>query len=493
MLIVCCRLEVKLVTLSESKADLESQLQNERRSLGRLRSALSKSERQEEESRRNLNYLEVMLSKYEQRNYDLEEREVDLRHRLEMLEDSIPALVIWNMWRIVQDTRISRTDATSMAMSRCLVKVTNAEHRGGGGEVRPNTALDLSITVCPARPSTLDLSGFQDVEDQGSRIETTVIGWEEVCRPIEERLRFQLQDLEAEVVLLKAEIQSCKESEEIYRQRISELEGELADIKKGSQVDGSTTTENAAEAKLTQNEVDVQPKRCNNLECMIKAQELAESEASMKKRIVELEMKERAYMETLQRADELWSDMETSYKRRISDSEVNEAEMKETIKKLQESETKLRQDFRQDEENEMLLEKIQNMEENEKMLAERIRSLETEKNQLAEEINQLRDSLLSEQKELEKTKEMVAGPLKEELLRERRLSRSLQDEIKTVEMDLQNRSRDQEAQVGPDSNCTQKNKHKTNFEMQRHPNEYIHGPPRKCIQNLTKKKIYVLC
>lgn len=454
MLIVSCRLEVKLVTLSESKADLESQLQQERRSLGRLRSALAKSERQEEESRRNLNYLEVMLNKYEQRNYDLEEREVDLRHRLEMLEGSIPALVIWNMWRIVQDTRISRSDATSAAKSRCLVKVTNSEHRGGG-EGRPNTALESSVTLCPPCPSTLDSSGFQDIEDQGPRIETALIGSEEVCRPIEERLRLQLQDLETEVVLLKAEIQICKESEEKYRQRISELEGELDDIKCGPQVDGSTATDNAAETELTQGELtDEQLRRCTKLECVIKAQELAESEVSMKKRIVELEVKEKAYMETLQRADELWSDMETSYKRRISDSEVNEAEMRETIKKLQESETKLRQAFRQDEENEMLLEKIQNMEENEKMLAERVRSFETEKNQLAEEINQLRDMLLSEQKELENTKEMVARPLKEELLKERRLSRSLQDEIKTVERDSQNRSRDQEAQVGPNSNFT---------------------------------------
>jgi chromosome segregation ATPase len=450
MLIVSCRLEVKLVTLSESKADLESQLQQERRALGRLRSALSKSERQEEDSRRNLNYLEVMLNKYEQRNYDLEEREVDLRHLLEMLEGSIPALVIWNMWRIVQDTRISRSDTASAAMSRCLVKMNNAEHRGGG-KGRPNTALESSVTVCPPYPSTLDSSRFQDIEDQGPRIETALIGSEGVCRPIEERLRFQLQDLEAEVVLLKAEIQVCKESEEKYRQRISELEGELVDIKSESQVDGSTATDNAAETGLTQNELDVQLRRCTNLECMIKAQELAESEASMKKRVVELEMKERAYMETLQRADELWSDMETSYKRRISDSEVNEAEMKEMIRKLQESETKLRQAFGQDEENEMLLEKIQNMEENEKMLTERVRSLENEKNQLAEETNQLRETLHSEQKELENTKEMVARPLREELLKERRLSRSLQDEIGTLERDSQNRSRDQEAQVGRNS------------------------------------------
>ena len=97
----------------------------------------------------------------------------------------------------------------------------------------------------------------------------------------------------------------------------------------------------------------------------------------------------------------------------------------------------------------MLLEKIQNMEEKEKVLSERIRALEAEKSQLIEEMNHLRETLHAEQKELEKTKDMVARPLKEELLKERRLSKSLQDEIDTMERDSQNRSRDQQAQVGP--------------------------------------------
>jgi chromosome segregation ATPase len=453
MLIVPCRLEVKLITLNESKTDLESQLQQERRTLGRLRCALSKSERQEDESRRHLNYLEVMLNKYEQRNYDLEEREVELRHRLEMLESSIPALVIWNIWRIFQNTRILHTDATSTAMSRCLVKVTNTENRGGGVD-RPYTALETPVTVCPPCHSSLNSSRIQNNEVQGLRIETDLIGSKEVCRPIEQ-LRFQLHDLETEVVLLKAEIQICKESEDKYSQRISELEDELDDIRSGSQVDGIKVTENSAEADLTQNEImDVQPRICTNLECVIKAQEFTNSETNLKKRVVELELKDRAYMETLQRADELWSDMETSYKKRIASAEDSEAEMKETMRKLQESEAKLRQAFRQDDEKEMLLERVQNLEENEKILAEKFRCLETEKSQLTEEINHLRETLHSEQKELEKTKEMVAGPLKEELLKERKLSRSLQEEIKIVERDFQNRSRDQEAQVGPKSKFT---------------------------------------
>ena len=262
MLTVPCRLEVKLVTLSESKADLETLLQQERRTLGRLRSALSKNELEEEESRRHLNYLEVMLNKYEQRNYELEEREVDLRHRLEMLETSIPSLLVWNMWQVVRNTRISRTEATSTTISRCLVKVTKAEHRGGG-EGNPNTSPESSVIVCPLRPSASDSSRCQDVVEQRPKIETDLIGSDEVCRLIEERLQFKVQDLEAEVVLLNAELQICKDSEDKYRMRISELEGELEDIKSGSQIDDNKTTDSTAEAELNQNAVtDVQPGRC---------------------------------------------------------------------------------------------------------------------------------------------------------------------------------------------------------------------------------------
>jgi chromosome segregation ATPase len=450
MLIVSYRLEVKLVTLNECKAELEAQLQQERRTLGRLRRALANSERKQEESKRHVSYLEVMLNKYEQRNYDLEESEVDLRHRLEMLEICLPALIIWSVWRIVQDTRILRIDANLEAMSGCLVKVITADHHGVG-RATADSARQSSVTLCTSCSSEVDSSRFTEVEQERPIKKADPIGSGEVCPPTEE----QLQDLEAQVVLLNEKVQSYEESEDKYKKRITELEDDLEGIKSGLQVGGIKASDDAAETELSQNHMaDVESKRCANLECMIKVQELEESEANMKKRIVELERKEGAYLETLQKADELWSDMETSYKRRISTAEDNEAVMKETIRKLQESETKLRQMFRQ--ENDMLLEKIQNVEENVKMFKERSRALETEKVQLTDEINHLRDTLHSEQKELEKTKETVTRPLKEELLKERRLSKALRDEISTVERDSQNRSRDQKAQVSANKSFNSK-------------------------------------
>jgi DNA repair exonuclease SbcCD ATPase subunit len=256
---------------------------------------------------------------------------------------------------------------------------------------------------------------------------------------------------------MNAEIQRYKESEDTYKKRISELENEFYCMKNDSQVTRNKASDPSPKTKtkteLNQNHLaEVRSVKCEELGCERRLQELLQSEADMKKRISELETKERAYMETLQQADELWSDMENSYKKRISKAEENEAMLKEKVRKLEESETKLRQAFQHDEENEMLLEKIQNMEKSGKMFLEKIRVLKTEKDQLIEEINHLRDALQSVQNELEGTKKMVARPMKEELLKERKLSKTLQNEITKMERELRDKSNAQQVEVGTDCN-----------------------------------------
>jgi chromosome segregation ATPase len=437
MLIVSCRLEVKLVALNEKKCDLKAQLQQERRTMSHLRSTLSDSERRKHESKSQVNYLEVMLNKYEQRNYDLEEREVDLKYRLEMLENSMPVLLMWNMWQLMQATGISLIDTTA-AVSNTLVKA-----RG--------SSLKLLVGEYPPCLTRQESSKLQDVEEERQRILTEKYEAEKTWHEIEEQLRSRLQVMEAEVGSMNADIQHYKESEDKYKKRITELESELHGMKSGFQVLGvnnacEVVPKNKAETQLSQNQLsECQSAHCEELESMKKLQELVQSEHDMKEHINQLE---RAYMETLQQADKMWSEMENSYKKRISNAEHNEAVMREKIRKLEESETKLRQTFQHDEENEMLMEKIQNMERCGKRYAERIHVLEAEKHQLIEEINHLRKALQSLQMELDKMKEVVAGPLKEELLKERKLSKSLQDEISAMEKESHDRSNAQQIQVG---------------------------------------------
>ncbi|XP_023714854.1 protein MLP1 homolog isoform X5 [Cryptotermes secundus] len=447
----CQKLEVKLAALSEKKADLQTQLQQERRTINRLRSTLSESERKEQESKAQLNYFEALVNKYEQRNYDLEEREVELRHRLEMLENSMPVLLMWNMWRLMQNTEISRVEVTD-AMSSALVKASTGSCVGDSDGSVLNTSLQLSVRRCPAYPDVVHSSRLRDVEQEQEKTLAERHETENTWRTTEEWLRSRLQFLEAQTGLMNVEIQRYKESEDKYKKRISELENEFYIMKNGSQVTSNKASDPAhktrAETELNQNQpMEVRSVKCGELGCERKLQELLQSEADMKKLISELETKERAYMETLQQADELWSDMENSYKKRISKAEDNESMLREKVRKLEEIETKLREAFQHDEENEMLLEKIQNMEKSGKMFTEKIRILKTEKDQLIEEINQLRDALQTVQNELEGTKKMVARPMKEELLKERKLSKTLQNEITKLERELRDKSNAQQAQI----------------------------------------------
>lgn len=453
MLIMFHRLEVKLVALNKKKCDLQAQLQQEHRTIRHLRSTLSESEHKKHESKSQMNYLEVMLNKYEQRNYDLEEREVDLKHRLEMLENSMPVLLMWNMWRLMQVTGLSRT-ATATVVSNALVKARGGDHLGDTQRGRPNSSLKLSVGVCPPCLARPESSRLQDIEQEQQRILTEKHEAEKMWRVTEEQLRSRLQVLETQAGSMNADIQCYKESEDKYKERITELENELHGIKNGLQVPSVNNASDLApnkkaENQLSQNQLsECQSACCEGKECTKKLQALVQSENDMKEHINQLET---AYMETLQQADKMWSEMENSYKKRISNAEHNEAVMREKVRKLEESETKLRQAFQHDEENEMLMEKIQNMERRGKRSAERIHILEAEKHQLIEEINNLREALQSLQMQLDKTKEMVNGPLKEELLKERKLSKSLQDEISAMEKESRDRSNAQQTQVG--SHC----------------------------------------
>ncbi|XP_021919647.1 myosin-8 isoform X3 [Zootermopsis nevadensis] len=459
----CQKLEVKLVALNKKKCDLQEQLQEEHRTINHLRNKLTESEQKMHESKSQVNYLEVMLNKYEQRNYDLEEHEVDLKHRLQMLENSMPLLLIWNMWKLMQVTGISCTD-TNAAVTNALVKVKGRNHLGDRHRDRSNSSLKLSVGECPPCLDTPESSTLQDNEQEQQRILIEKNKEEKMWWVTEEQLQSRLQVLETQAGSLNAAIHCYKESEEKYKKRITELENELHAMKSGLQVPGINTASELApktkiEIQISQNQLSkCRSVCCEEIECMKKLQELVQSENDMKEHINQLE---KAYMETLQQADKMWSEMENSFKRRISDAEHNEAVMTEKVRKLEESETKLRQAFQHNEENEMLMEKIQNMEKCEKRSAERIHILEAEKHQLTEEINHLREALQSMQMELNKTKEMVAGPLKEELLKERKLSRSLHDEISTMEKESHDRSNAQQTQI----NCLKVQLSKTSRDL----------------------------
>ena len=92
------RLEVKLYALAEKKNDLQFQLQQHIRTVSTLRNTISELEKKKDEAFHRTYEMEMMVNEYEERNFELEEREMDVRYSLQILESAFPVLLFWNLY-----------------------------------------------------------------------------------------------------------------------------------------------------------------------------------------------------------------------------------------------------------------------------------------------------------------------------------------------------------------------------------------------------------
>lgn len=58
-------------------------------------------ERKRTEARQAAARMEGLVHQYEKKNFELEERETEVRYRLQVLESTLPAVMMWNMWRMM--------------------------------------------------------------------------------------------------------------------------------------------------------------------------------------------------------------------------------------------------------------------------------------------------------------------------------------------------------------------------------------------------------
>lgn len=91
--------------LGEKKSDLQVQLQQNARSMSNLRSSLSEEERKRNEARQYAAKMEAFANRLEQQNFEMEEREMDVRYRLHTLESVVPAMVMFYLWRMLNAVR----------------------------------------------------------------------------------------------------------------------------------------------------------------------------------------------------------------------------------------------------------------------------------------------------------------------------------------------------------------------------------------------------
>lgn len=87
--------------LAEKKNTLQTELTVKAQEIEALRQELSEVNEKKCEARKHAASMEALINKYEQRNFELEESEMETKCKLQILENAWPAIVLWNIWRVV--------------------------------------------------------------------------------------------------------------------------------------------------------------------------------------------------------------------------------------------------------------------------------------------------------------------------------------------------------------------------------------------------------
>ncbi|XP_067214279.1 uncharacterized protein [Linepithema humile] len=225
-----------------------------------------------------------IIGKREQRREELEKMEGNLRQRLDMLECSMPAVMVWNIWRMSQGTPVCR-------MKRILEKQLK----------------DTKELACRSTPSRHYDCRVREVEAERKlalkKVEEARTLWSEKLARLEERKK-KLEEARKIQEEQKNAIERLNEEVKALRESLekSEMDGEFCEHGEC----GDTRCKRRRIGKVS----SVTSVNSGDIRCLEKLQRLAEEEMIMKRDIIELERREEAYMRTLQQADELWSKME---------------------------------------------------------------------------------------------------------------------------------------------------------------------------------------
>lgn len=366
------RLEEERCELEEAENDTRLHCQRLEAEVVQLERSKMSSKRKARDARSQAEYWESMVNKYEERNYELEERECELRHRLEVMERTAPAILLFNMWKMMQDDpKLDVTGATLDRLKRCG---THGRDRSRERSRSPDDYRDKSRS--PPR------KGIK-------------------CAAVNDKIR-----------TLEEERDRLVDQKEVMESKVRQLESQMNELKNSSS--RKVTSEMGGDGSVTS-------LRSDDIELIKCLQEVKERENDMRKRISELEHRESAYMETLQQADDIWAEMETSYKRRISDAEQSEAELRDRLHRIEKRKPV----------------DVGELEESERELVERTKLLERENTRLQAENKRLERELHAYREETGRHVDAGVASLTADVDKERRRAQELEKRVREGKAALQ--------------------------------------------------------
>lgn len=227
-----------------------------------------------------------IIGKREQRREELERMEGNLRQRLDMLECSIPAVLVWNVWRMAQGAPVCK-------IKRILEKqFKDVAACAPACRSTPSRHYDCRVREAEAERKL----ALRKMEEARALWTDKYAALEERKGRLEEAKRIQ-QEQSNMMERLNEEAQALREATEKERADESCQHGECGDTR--------------CKRRWLDKLPSVTSIQYEDIQCLERLQQLAEEEIIVKRDIAELERREEAYMRTLQQADELWSKVET--------------------------------------------------------------------------------------------------------------------------------------------------------------------------------------
>ncbi|KAL1122855.1 hypothetical protein AAG570_003181 [Ranatra chinensis] len=332
---------------------------------------MAEEEKKKVEARQHANRLEALVHSYEQKNFELEEREMEVKYRLQMLENTMPALMMWNMWRMM-----------------CAMQGTT-----GGGSVQMGLPPGL-------RPESATVDSTKGINAK------------------EEELLVKLKALETKLGNENRLLEESRLAEEGLRRKVRELETMLNrkddDIIEILDRDPEEDVEVFEKlGKMARDRMDLD-KRIKDLE--------------MKEKLYQETLQQADTMFA-----EMEGGLTKQIREKDVELEEKESELQEIEAELVESQSRLKKASMFSEISEHLQEKIEALESEVTRLREDLNKRERERQALELEEKRLQKELQNCEEQLDSIKQTVEKPLRADLESEKRKSKALEGQLEAAE------------------------------------------------------------
>lgn len=179
------------MTLTEKKNALQTELVAKSQDVESLRRELSEVDSKKCEARKHAASMEALVNKYEQRNFELEESEMETKCKLQILENAWPAVVLWNIWRVVcKHYRKTRPAKTIEAIECADLDQTSA--------VEPDVGYLEKLRIMTGERVEME-KRIRDLEFKENVYQQTLQQADNILANVEEGYKRQIEELNAEL------------------------------------------------------------------------------------------------------------------------------------------------------------------------------------------------------------------------------------------------------------------------------------------------------